>query len=72
MTGEVNLFGKVMPIGGVREKFLAAKRAGIKKVLLPFDNKDDYEEIPEEVKKGVEIRFIKLVDEIFEEVFIDD
>ncbi len=71
MTGEINLFGKVMPIGGVREKFLAAKRSGIKKVLLPFDNQDDFEEIPENVKKGVLVSFVKTIDEIFHEVFLD-
>lgn len=71
MTGEINLFGKVMPIGGVREKFLAAKRAGISKVLLPIDNQDDYDEIPDQVKKGVQVSFVKSIDEIFKEVFVD-
>ncbi|MCK9328497.1 MAG: endopeptidase La [Candidatus Cloacimonetes bacterium] len=70
MTGEITLYGKVLPIGGVREKVLAAKRAGIKIVLLPFENQDSYEEIPEDIRQGIDAKFIKHVDEIFEIVLI--
>jgi len=72
MTGEITLLGKVLPIGGVREKFLAAKRAGVKKVILPYENQDSYEEIPEKVKEGVDIMFAKDIQEILQEVLIEE
>jgi len=70
MTGEITLYGKVLPIGGVREKFLAAKRAGIKKVILPWENLDSYEEIPKKIKAGLEVKFVKQIDEVLKEVLI--
>jgi len=70
MTGEITLSGNVLPIGGVREKFLAAKRAGIKKVLFPYANLDDFDELPENLKKGIDVCFVKKIDDIFEEVCI--
>ncbi|MDD3050277.1 MAG: endopeptidase La [Candidatus Cloacimonetes bacterium] len=72
MTGEITLLGKVLPIGGVREKFLAAKRAGVKKVILPYENQDSYEEIPEKVKGGVDVMFVKDIQEILQEVLIGE
>lgn len=72
MTGEITLFGKILPIGGVREKVLAAKRAGIKLVLLPDQNRDSFEEIPDDIRKDIEVKFVKHVDEIFEMVFINE
>ena len=63
MTGEVSLRGRVMPVGGVREKLIGALRAGVKKVLIPRRNEVDLEEVPAEVKEGVEI---VLVDGIWE------
>ncbi len=64
MTGEVTLRGIVLPIGGLKEKLLAAHRAGIKKVLIPNDNKKDLVEIPEIIKKNIEIISVHNVDEV--------
>ena len=64
MTGEITLRGIVLPIGGLKEKLLAAHRAGIKKVLIPFENKKDLIEIPEVIKKNIEIIPVKNVDEV--------
>ena len=64
MTGEITLRGIVLPIGGLKEKLLAAHRAGIKKVLIPFENKKDLVEIPEIIKKSIEIIPVKNVDEV--------
>ena len=64
MTGEITLRGIVLPIGGLKEKLLAAHRAGIKKVLIPFENKKDLVEIPEVIKKNIEIICVKNVDEV--------
>ena len=64
MTGEITLRGIVLPIGGLKEKLLAAHRAGIKKVLIPFENKKDLVEIPEVIRKNIEIIPVKNVDEV--------
>ena len=64
MTGEITLRGIVLPIGGLKEKLLAAHRAGIKKVLIPFENKKDLAEIPDVIKKNIEIIPVKNVDEV--------
>jgi ATP-dependent Lon protease len=64
MTGEVTLRGRVLPIGGLKEKLLAALRAGIKTVLIPEENEKDLADIPENVKKGLEIVPVKSVDEV--------
>ena len=66
MTGEVTLRGRVLPIGGLKEKSLAANRAGIKKVLLPKDNAKDLDEIPENVKKKMEFIVVESMDEVLE------
>lgn len=63
MTGEVTLRGKALPIGGLREKSLAALRSGIKKIIVPIDNKKDVSELPQEVKDNLEIVFMKDVDD---------
>jgi ATP-dependent Lon protease len=64
MTGEITLRGIVLPIGGLKEKLLAAHRAGIKKVLIPFENKKDLVDIPDVIKKNIEIIPVKNVDEV--------
>lgn len=70
MTGEITLSGQVLPIGGIKEKILAARRAGIKKVLLPKRNKKDFSEIDDEYKKGVDFVFVDTIDEVLKESFI--
>jgi len=67
MTGEITLRGIVLPIGGLKEKLLAAHRAGIKKVLIPFENKKDLAEIPTVIKKNIEIVPVKNVDEVLKQ-----
>jgi len=70
MTGEITLRGKVLPVGGIKEKVLAAHRAGIRKVLIPADNESDLEEIPCNIKKKMEFVLIKNVDDAVEQVFV--
>ncbi|MBR3664961.1 MAG: endopeptidase La [Desulfovibrio sp.] len=67
MTGEISLRGRVLPIGGLREKLLAARRGGIKKVIIPHDNEKDLKEVPHEVLKDLEIIFVDHVDEVLPE-----
>ena len=66
MTGEITLRGRVLPIGGLKEKLLAAHRGGIKKVLIPIDNAKDLIEIPENVKKDIDIVPVSFIDEVLE------
>ena len=65
MTGEITLSGLVLPVGGIKEKILAAKAAGIKKVILPARNRGDVEEIGAELKDGLEFAFVEFADEVF-------
>ena len=64
MTGEITLRGVVLPIGGLKEKLLAAHRAGIKKVLIPSENEKDLVEVPKTILKNIEIIPVKNVDEV--------
>lgn len=64
MTGEISLRGRVLPIGGLREKLLAARRSGIRKVLIPADNEKDLEDVPNEALKDLEIVFVEQVDDV--------
>jgi ATP-dependent Lon protease len=70
MTGEVTLRGRVLPIGGLKEKLLAAHRGGIKTVIIPIDNEKDLAEIPENVKNGLEIIPVKTVDEVLKQALV--
>lgn len=72
MTGEVTLRGRSLPIGGLKEKLLAAKMAGIKEVLVPWENKKDVEEIAEEIKDGMQITFVKDMKEILEKALVPE
>ncbi len=67
MTGEISLRGIVMPIGGLKEKLIAANRSGIKKVLIPVDNLEDLDDIPQEVKDSLEIIAVKNIEEVIKE-----
>lgn len=71
MTGEITLRGRVLPIGGLKEKLLAAKRAGIEKVLVPIDNKRHVEKISQEILKGLEIVYVKQMDEVLEHALVE-
>ncbi len=66
MTGEITLRGRVLAVGGVKEKVLAAHRAGIRTVLLPFENQKDLEDIPADVRKDMSFHFVKHADEVLE------
>lgn len=70
MTGEITLRGHVLPIGGLKEKLLAAHRGGIKKVLIPKDNEKDLEEIPEKVKEGLTIVPVAKVEDVIEHALV--
>ncbi len=67
MTGEITLRGRILPVGGIKEKVLAAHRAGIKKILLPLDNKKDTTEIPANVRRRIEIIFVDHMDQVLKE-----
>ena len=70
MTGEVTLRGRVLPVGGIKEKVLAAHRMGIKKILLPYENEKDLEDIPDKVKKKMEFVLVKKMEEVLEHALI--
>lgn len=72
MTGEITLRGKVLPIGGIKEKILAASRAGIKTVIIPYDNIKDLEEVPDEVKKQLTITPVKMADDVLSIALVDE
>ena len=72
MTGEITLRGKVLPVGGIKEKVIAAHRAGVKKVLLPKDNMKDIDELPQNVRKELEFRSIETIDEVLEEALVKE
>ncbi len=65
MTGEITLRGKVLPVGGIKEKVLAARRSGINKIVMPEKNRDDLEEVPENAKKNMTFYFVEHLNEVF-------
>lgn len=71
MTGEITLRGKVLPVGGLKEKLLAAKAAGMKKVLIPVENQKDMEEISTEITEGMEIVYVTCMDEVLSHALIN-
>ena len=64
MTGELTLRGNVLPVGGIKEKLLAAHRAGIKTVLVPAKNERDLDDVPKDVRDNLEVHLVKRVDEV--------
>ena len=71
MTGEITLRGRVLPIGGLKEKLLAAKSAGVEKVLIPFENQADVEEMEKEITEGLEIVPVKTMEEVLKQAFAE-
>ena len=72
MTGEITLRGKVLPVGGIKEKILAAKRAGITDIAISQDNKKDIEEIPEIYLKGLTFHYVENVKDVLEFALLDE
>ena len=72
MTGEITLRGRVLPIGGLKEKSLAAKRAGIKTILMPYKNIKNLEDVPDVVKKAIEFIPVKTMEEVLEQALIKE
>ena len=66
MTGEITLRGQVLPIGGLKEKLLAAHRGGIRTVVIPHDNVRDLKEIPEKIRQNIDIKPVKWIDEVLQ------
>jgi ATP-dependent Lon protease len=69
MTGELTVTGKVLPIGGVKEKTIAAKKAKVKTIIYPYENKKDFDELPDYIKKGLDAHFVNYFDEVLEIVY---
>ncbi|KAJ3101497.1 ATP-dependent Lon protease pim1 [Phlyctochytrium planicorne] len=69
MTGELTLTGKILKVGGIKEKTIAAKRSGVTKILLPSANRNDWDELPEYIKEGMDVTFVSWYGDVFPEVF---
>jgi ATP-dependent Lon protease len=70
MTGEITLRGKVLPIGGVKEKLLAAHRAGIKSIIIPKDNEKDLSEIPQSIQQQFTVNLVETMDEVLKAALV--
>jgi ATP-dependent Lon protease len=70
MTGEITLRGRVLPIGGLKEKALSAHRAGLKKVICPKENEKDIEDIPESVRKDLKFILVSHLDEVLQHALV--
>lgn len=70
MTGELSLTGHVLPVGGIREKIIAARRVGIKNIIIPFDNKHDFDEMPDYLKEGLNMHFAKHFEDVVKLTFM--
>ena len=70
MTGAISLLGQVLPIGGLKQKLIAAKQYGCREVIIPFENRKDLVEIPKEVTKDLKIHLVRNFEEVFRKVFV--
>ena len=70
MTGEITLRGKVLPVGGIKEKILAAKRAGIERVVVPERNRRDVAEVPAELLEGLDLEYVGVIDEVLQQALL--
>jgi ATP-dependent Lon protease len=71
MTGEITLRGKVLPVGGIKEKVLAARRAGIRRVILPEQNRRDVEEIGDELLEGLDLAYVGTIVEALDQTLVE-
>ncbi|HMB30554.1 MAG TPA: S16 family serine protease, partial [Desulfohalobiaceae bacterium] len=71
MTGEITLRGRVLPVGGIKEKILAASAIGIKTVILPAQNYKDFQEVPSELRQNIELKTVEHIDEVWPLVCLD-
>jgi ATP-dependent Lon protease len=70
LSGEITLTGRVLPVAGVREKVLAAKRARVRTIVLPAKNRADVEELPESIRRGIDIKLAESVSEVVDIVLV--
>ena len=71
MTGEISLKGKVMKIGGLKEKLIAANREKVTDIILPFDNKETAEDLSEDIKKNLKFHFVENYNQVYEILFVN-
>merc|ERR1719478_1758008 len=71
MTGEITLTGKVLPVGGIKEKAIAAKRSGIDTIILPIDNKKDFDELQEHIQADIEVHYAEYYSDVYDIAFGD-
>lgn len=71
MTGELTLTGKVLPVGGIREKVIAARRIGIFELIVPKDNEKDFDELPEYIKEDITMHFVDYFEDVLAVAYID-